>query len=198
LIIRNGIFGPGSNYESRYIPDYAHLAEIVGALRLMGYRIVVTAGSFDILHLDHIYYLEEARSYGDILIVGVDSDEKVKKRKGPDRPIVPQDERVRMLAHLRHVDIITLKEVAHPKWELIKAARPDILIASEGTYTPEQIEQLGEFCGEVVVLQRKSTSSTTGRIRLMLINFSDRVAVGVKELLEAMVRGDNNKGKDTS
>jgi len=164
----------------------------------MGYRIVVTAGSFDILHLDHIYYLEEARSYGDILIVGVDSDEKVKKRKGPDRPIVPQDERVRMLAHLRHVDIITLKEVAHPKWELIKAARPDILIASEGTYTPEQIEQLGEFCGEVVVLQRKSTSSTTGRIRLMLINFSDRVAVGVKELLEAMVRGDNNKGKDTS
>src|SRR5579871_4469856 len=90
------------NTKGRYIESFSKLEEIVKALRVIGAKIVLTQGTYDFIHIGHFLYLEKARSYGDILIVGVDNDEKVRQRKGPDRPIVSEKERVQMLTHVRH------------------------------------------------------------------------------------------------
>src|SRR4051812_37949654 len=116
MAIDKGIFGNRSSFDDRYIKNYQHLAEVVKHCRGLGMGIVLTSGSFDLIHEGHALYLEEAKKRGDLLIVGVDSDEKIRRRKGPDRPIVPEDERLRMLTHLRSPDIVFLKEVEHEKW----------------------------------------------------------------------------------
>ncbi|MEN9647666.1 MAG: hypothetical protein RLY57_470, partial [Candidatus Parcubacteria bacterium] len=87
------ILNNGSSHLSRFIPDMNELKAVVDHFRQMGYRIVLTQGVYDLIHEGHALYLENARSLGDLLIVGVDSDELTKKRKGPSRPIVPQSER---------------------------------------------------------------------------------------------------------
>ena len=111
-------------------------------------------------------YLEAARQFGDFLIVGLDSDEKIRARKGENRPVVPQMERLRMVTHQRGVGLVTLKQTAHPKWALIKAVRPDVLVATEETYTPEEIRELeADYCGRVEVLGRMATVSTSARLR---------------------------------
>jgi D-beta-D-heptose 7-phosphate kinase/D-beta-D-heptose 1-phosphate adenosyltransferase len=145
--------------------DYQQLRKAVKAYRDLEYRIVLTQGTYDMVHVGHGRYLQDAKGYGDILIVGVDSDEKVRLRKGEGRPIVPQEERVEMLTYLDSVDHVVVKGVAEPKWSLIKLVRPDVLIATEETYNDEQLEQLKEFCGEVKVLKRKALTSTSAKIR---------------------------------
>src|SRR5688572_3071996 len=66
-------------------------------------KVVLTQGTYDLVHIGHARYFQKAKSYGDFLIVGVDSDEKVKVRKGPDRPVVPEDERLEMLTYLKPI-----------------------------------------------------------------------------------------------
>jgi rfaE bifunctional protein nucleotidyltransferase chain/domain len=134
--------------------------------------VVLTQGVYDLLHEGHALYLEMAKSYGDILIVGVDSDELTRLRKGPNRPIVPQEERVKMLIHLRHVDVVTLREAHHDIGELIRLVHPDVLITS--TSTEDFKKDLGkgtynEYCGEIVVLPPQAATSTTARIRNLTI-----------------------------
>jgi rfaE bifunctional protein nucleotidyltransferase chain/domain len=178
--------------KGRFVNDKAKLAELVAAFRTIGARIVLTQGTFDFIHIGHFLYLEKARSHGDILIVGVDSDEKVRKRKGPDRPIVNEDERVKMLTHVRHVDVVTLKQADAPKWSLIKLIRPDVLIATQDTYTKEQIKQLAKYCGEVVVLDPQATTSTTAKLRRMNIGLSnkmkDAITTSINETFEKLLK----------
>lgn len=76
-----GIFGRGINPESRII-EYIGIDNHINALRTLGLNIVLTSGTFDLPHIGHAKYLEKAKSFGDILVVAVDSDEKVKKEKG--------------------------------------------------------------------------------------------------------------------
>src|SRR3989344_3621132 len=123
-----GIFGASSNFEERYIKDRTKLESFVDHCRGLGLKIVLTQGTYDMVHIGHARYFEEAKKHGDVLIVGVDSDKKVRMRKGPDRPLVPQKERLGMVTHLRPVDIVTIKEHNMPKWQLIKMVRPDVLI----------------------------------------------------------------------
>src|SRR5436190_4196075 len=85
-LVNSGLFADASNFELRYVPDYERIASIVGALRTLGLKVVLTSGSFDIIHEGHSMYLEAARRFGDFLIVGVDSDGKIRARKGPPRP----------------------------------------------------------------------------------------------------------------
>ena len=87
-------------------------------------KVVLTSGSFDILHEGHSMYLEAARQFGDFLIVGVDSDQKIRQRKGTHRPAVPEMERLRMVTHQRGVGLVTLKGLEHERWALIKAVSP--------------------------------------------------------------------------
>jgi len=179
-----------SNFEERFQPDYDALEKIVDEVRARGLRVVLTSGSFDILHEGHSMYLEAARDLGDFLIVGVDSDEKVRERKGPGRPVVPEQERLRMLTHQRGVGLVTLKEPAHARWALVKAVRPDILVATEETYDDEEQRALGAYCGSVKILPRMATVSTSARLRLMQLDASkalaDRIAQALPELIDRL------------
>jgi len=170
ISIDKSIFGQGTNFNKRYISDYKRLAEITKHCKGLGLRIVLTQGTYDMVHIGHARYFEEAKRHGDILVVGVDSDEKVRARKGPERPVVPQDERLEMVAHLRPVDVVVLKELKHPKWNLIKTVRPDVLIATQETYSKGQLKDLKKYCGEVVVLEPMATTSTSAKIRKLQIS----------------------------
>jgi rfaE bifunctional protein nucleotidyltransferase chain/domain len=165
-LVNSGLFADASNFELRYVPDYDRIHAIVGALRTLGLKVVLTSGSFDIIHEGHSMYLEAARRFGDFLIVGVDSDEKIRARKGTHRPAVPESERLRMVTHQRGVGLVTLKHHHDERWRLIKTVRPDVLVATADTYNPAEIAELERrFCGRVEVLERMATVSTSARLR---------------------------------
>lgn len=178
------IFGPGSRFDCRLVKTYEEMIERIKALRQLNQKIVLTMGTFDILHIGHFRYLEKAKAYGDVLIVGVDSDQKVRSRKGPTRPLVPELERLEALTHSRHVDLVFLKKADDPKWQLIKTVRPEILIASEETYSPDQLETLKEFCGETLVLEPQATTTTSAKIRLLLVGHLVQVEEALKGVLQ--------------
>jgi D-beta-D-heptose 7-phosphate kinase/D-beta-D-heptose 1-phosphate adenosyltransferase len=179
-----GVLGNGSSPEARFVENRTQLSEYVEALRTLKQRIVLTSGTFDMIHIGHAKYLEVAKSYGDVLIVGVDSDEKVKARKGPDRPIVPEGERINMLAHLRSVDIITIKQPDDPHWDLIRLVKPDTLIITEETYDDETKLELEKICGRVVCLEPQATTSTSAKIRRLQIGWSQNISEPVEKVLE--------------
>jgi D-beta-D-heptose 7-phosphate kinase/D-beta-D-heptose 1-phosphate adenosyltransferase len=165
-LVNSGLFADASNFGLRFVEDYGRITDIVGALRTLGLKVVLTSGSFDIIHEGHSMYLEAARRLGDFLIVGVDSDEKIQARKGPHRPAVPEMERLRMVTHQRGVGLVTLKQLHHPKWDLIRAVRPDVLVATADTYRPAEIAELeSAYCSRVEVLERMATVSTSARLR---------------------------------
>jgi D-beta-D-heptose 7-phosphate kinase/D-beta-D-heptose 1-phosphate adenosyltransferase len=180
----SGLFEDASNFAQRFVPDYRRITEIVDALRVLGRRVVLTMGTFDILHEGHSMYLEAARSYGDFLIVGVDSDEKVRQRKGIWRPAVPELERLRMVTHQRGVGLVTLKQVGEPRWALIDAVRPDVLVATADAYKPEEIDELeAKYCGKVQVLERLATVSTSARLRLLQLELAQLLSLRLSEHL---------------
>ena len=106
---------PELSSDGRVVTDYKKMTDLAKHYKSQGLKIVLTQGTFDMIHVGHGRYLKEARAHGDLLIVGVDSDKKVKHRKGPDRPVVPEEERLEMLTHLRYVDLVFLKELTHKK-----------------------------------------------------------------------------------
>jgi D-glycero-beta-D-manno-heptose 1-phosphate adenylyltransferase len=172
-----GIFGQGSNFGDRFIADYKRLKEVVDHCKGIGLKIVLTQGTYDMVHIGHARYFEEAKKHGDLLVVGVDSDKKVRDRKGPDRPLVPEKERLEMVTHLRPVDIVTLKEVDMPQWSLIKMVRPDVLIVTEETvkkYGKKKMDEMRKLCGTVTILEPRATTSTSAKIRLMQLKLAKR------------------------
>ena len=100
-------------------------------------KIVFTNGCFDILHPGHIHILDQAKSYGDILIVGLNSDESIKRLKGPTRPKVSQKDRLRILSSIKFVDYAVLFEEDTPL-KLIKKIKPNFLVKG-GDYSLEDI-----------------------------------------------------------
>ena len=181
------IFGLGSNVTKRVISDYDEIAEKIEACRKLGLRIVLTSGTFDIYHEGHARYLEKAKAEGDILIVGVDNDDKVRRRKGTNRPMVTEGSRMEILCHCRHVDLVFLKKDGDPKWGLIKTIRPDVLIATQRTYSEDQIKELAEFCGEVKVLEPQAATSTTAIIRNVLVGMAKGTVEEAEEKLKSAV-----------
>lgn len=158
------------------VADSSSLTSIVHELKQKKLKVVLTQGSFDMVHIGHGRYLEQAKSYGDVLIVGVDSDAKIKHRKGADRPIVPQAERLEMLTYLKSVDYVHLKDLDAPKYSLIELVQPDVLVATKDTYTPEQIEYLSRFCGAIEVLEPMATTSTSAKIRLLQMGAAKKIS----------------------
>ena len=139
------------------------LAQICQQLRQQGKRIVFTNGCFDLLHLGHVDYLFRARALGDVLIVGINTDDSVRRLKGPQRPLRSQQERAALVAALKPVDFVTLFAEDTPA-QLIAELRPHVLVKG-GDYTPEQIigaEMVRSWGGEVVVLPYVQGYSTTG------------------------------------
>jgi rfaE bifunctional protein nucleotidyltransferase chain/domain len=173
--------------NDRFIPDHTKLETLVGELKKSGQKVVLTQGVYDLIHEGHALYLEAAKTCGDVLIVGVDSDELTKMRKGPNRPIVPQSERVNMLLHLRHVDYVTIREAHHDIGALIRLVKPDVLVTSTSTEDFKKDLDSGkykEFCGQVVILPPQATTSTTARIRNLTIEGAEKLAREVQKLTE--------------
>ncbi len=164
-----------NNCSARIILKASDIEPVVKKLHQENKKIVLTQGSFDLVHIGHARYCDAARDFGDVLIVGVDSDEKVRQRKGPNRPIVPEDERMEMLTHLRSVDYVILKEAGEEKFNLIKLIKPDVLIATAATYDARTIKKLEKICGKVVVLDPMATTSTTAKIRLMQMSTARKI-----------------------
>ncbi len=102
-----------------------------------GKKIVFTNGCFDILHAGHVDYLEKAKSLGDVLVVGLNSDESVKRLKGQTRPVNPQEYRKKVLQALKPVDLVVIFDEDTPE-RLIKEVKPDILVKG-GDYTIDNI-----------------------------------------------------------
>ena len=134
-----------------------------------GKRVVFTNGCFDLLHPGHIRSLETARALGDALIVGLNSDDSVKSLKGPDRPVIPEQERAEILASLECVDAVVIFEELTPQ-EVIAALLPDILVKG-GDWPGSQIvgrEEVEAAGGRVVlvdVVEGYSTSDILKKIR---------------------------------
>ena len=173
----SGIFSTGSNFKDRFVPDYKKLKKIIDHCKGMGLKIVLTQGTYDMVHIGHARYFEEAKKHGDLLVVGVDSDKKVRLRKGPDRPLVPQEERLEMVVHLRPVDVVTIKEHNMPKWHLIKTVRPDVLIVTKETvekYGKKKLKEMKAFCGQIKILEPQATTSTSAKIRRMQLGLAKR------------------------
>ncbi len=170
MSINTGIFGDTTSLDHRYIPDHEKLEELVRYWKRLGLKIVLTSGTFDLFHIGHAQYLEKAKELGDLLIVGVDSDAKVKARKGPHRPIVPELERVQIISHCRHADVITIKDVDEPTNHLIKIVSPDVLVVSKSTkHRDDEVDEKAQYCGEIVVLEPQSETSTSAKLRLIQI-----------------------------
>ncbi len=137
------------------------LKERVAALKREGKRIVFTNGCFDILHIGHVKYLEQAKGLGDILVLALNSDSSVRSIKGPLRPIVPGDERAYIMASLDVVDYVTIFDENTPL-ALIESIEPDILVkggdwSKETVVGRESVEKRGG--GGVIIPQFNGTSA---------------------------------------
>ena len=125
-------------------------------------KVIFTNGCFDLLHVGHVRYLNESKSLGDILVIGVNSDSSVQRLKGAGRPIQSQDDRAEILAGLASVDYTTIFDEDTPE-NLIKALKPDILVKG-GDWPVEKIvgaNFVKSYGGEVRPLQFMHGRSTT-------------------------------------
>ena len=153
--------------QSRCAPDWAFAKTRCDAWRAAGQRLVFTNGCFDLLHRGHVTYLAEARALGDRLIVGLNSDDSVRKLKGTRRPLQTQSDRAFILAGLRAVDLVVVFEDDTPL-ELIKTLRPNVLVKG-GDYSIATIVGAAEmqaWGGEVRVLSFVEGKSSSKLIAL--------------------------------
>lgn len=137
--------------------------------RAEGKRVVLTNGTFDILHVGHARYLEAARALGDILIVGINSDASVRGYKGPGRPVVPQDERAEIVAALRCVDYTTVFDEPTAV-HLVEVLRPDVYVKGgdyDGSKPLPEAEAVHTYGGEVHIVPFVPGHSATRLIRAM-------------------------------
>jgi len=159
-----------SDYRDK-IMTWAAAASKVEACRRAGRKVVFTNGCFDLLHPGHVRYLAEARSLGDILVVGLNSDASVQKIKGPGRPVMPEHQRAEVLAGLAAVDAVVLFEEPDPL-ALIARLQPDVLVKGgdwplDKIVGREVVEGRGGRVLTVPLLPGVSTSEIIARIRMM-------------------------------
>ena len=188
MAITSGIFSAEANFEERLMGSLDQLRAKVEHLKGIGLRIVLTSGSFDLVHLGHVKYLARAKELGDVLVVGVDSDAKIRKRKGDDRPLVPENERLEMLAHQRPVDLLYLKDDGGERWELIKAVEPDVLVlTADHNYSDDDLAGLREICGDIAVIERQADVTTSERIRQLYMHLGERLGPKLAEVLPGLI-----------
>ncbi|MFT7462823.1 MAG: D-beta-D-heptose 7-phosphate kinase/D-beta-D-heptose 1-phosphate adenosyltransferase [Pseudohongiellaceae bacterium] len=165
--IRSALVEGGSSRSK--VLERADLLQQLASERARGRRVVFTNGCFDVLHVGHLAYLQESRSFGDLLVVGVNTDASVKRLKGPERPVNTETDRMALLAGLECVSFVTVFDDDTPL-ELIESLTPDVLVkgadwADKGVVGREWVEQHG---GHVVLADLKdgySTTNTLARVR---------------------------------
>tara|TARA_B100000795_G_scaffold131975_1_gene98491 strand:- start:2278 stop:3702 length:1425 start_codon:yes stop_codon:yes gene_type:complete len=151
--------------SGEHIKTWNEIITIVTELKNKGKKIVFTNGCFDILHIGHVRYLEEAKNCGDILILGLNSDESIKKLKGENRPINNESDRAYILASLEVVDYLVIFKEDTP-FELIKLIKPDVLVKGNDYKGKDVVGQ--DIAKELKLIQfidGKSTSIMIKRIQ---------------------------------
>lgn len=150
--------------SSSHIKTFDEIEKLAKKLHSQGKKIVFTNGCFDILHVGHVKYLEEAKSYGDVLILGLNADSSVRKLKGESRPINTQDDRAYILASLESVDYVVIFEEETP-YELIKLIKPHVLVKG-GDYEGKEVvgQDIADELKLVQFVDGKSTTNTIKRI----------------------------------
>lgn len=164
----------GHEPAARKIKLRKELSAISKNLKNQGAKIVFTNGCFDILHLGHVRYLREAKKLGDILIIGLNSDDSVKGLKGDSRPYVSELERAEVLASLEFVDYVTIFSELRPD-NLIKIIKPDVHVKG-GDYKVSQLPErklVQSLKGKVVVIPPIKGRSTT--------NIIEKIKKGIKK-----------------
>lgn len=157
------------------VKEKEDLCEILKRLKAEGKRIVFTNGCFDLLHIGHLRYLEKAKTLGDILVVGVNSDASAQGLKGPGRPVLPLEERMELLSGLECVDYVVSFDESAPL-KLITVLKPHLLVkggdwSTETIVGKEVVESLG---GEVVALPFIEGNSTSHLIETILERYANR------------------------
>jgi D-beta-D-heptose 7-phosphate kinase/D-beta-D-heptose 1-phosphate adenosyltransferase len=144
--------------------DAAALERFVRDARAAGRRIVFTNGVFDLLHPGHVRYLQAARAHGDLLIVGLNSDASVRRNKGPERPITPEEERAEILAALACVDAVAIFDEDTPA-DIIGRVQPDVLVKGSD-WPADQIvgRDIVEARGGKVILEPVEQGHSTSAI----------------------------------
>ncbi len=184
-----------ATFKDRFVPEHDILVELIRILRSMGCIIGFTTGVWDLYHIGHPDYIQlgkektaELYPKADhiIMVVGVDSDEFTRQRKGPKRPIVPQDERLRVLGHVRSVDILTLQYKAD---QLFKVVQHDVRVISHSTADLPGLEIIQQQCAHIVNLPPQAETSTTARIRQLTLDGATGVLVKVEQVLMAALKG---------
>ncbi len=144
----------------------AEAAQFVAGVRARGGKVVFTNGVFDILHPGHVRYLQEARTLGDALIVGINSDRSARANKGPERPITPEAERAEVLSALDCVDAVAIFDEDTPA-EIVRRIQPDVLVKG-ADWGPDNIvgrDTVEARGGTVVRMELSPGYSTTELIR---------------------------------
>jgi cytidyltransferase-like protein len=190
-----------ASFEERYIPDHDELIAVVETLRSMGCKVVLMTGVWDLFHIGHARYMERGKKeamqhYPDveqiIMVVGVDTDDLVKQRKKPNRPFVPEVDRVAMLEHIRWVDIITAEK---NRGEMPTIIPHDVRVISESSKDVKNIEKHKSFCEHLVMLPPQSESSTTAMARRLLFDGKlvalTRLREGLEKLLQEVQNADD-------
>jgi len=158
------------------IVDRWTLRERIGTLKAAGKKIVFTNGCFDILHVGHVRYLREARSFGDLLIVAVNSDTSVRTIKGEKRPLLPEAERAELVASLECVNFVTVFPEPTPL-AVIELVRPDILVKG-GDWREEDVigrEEVLSWGGRVKLIPMTKGASTTNIIENILKVYREHI-----------------------
>lgn len=151
--------------ERAFVLSREELKERIAAARADGARIVFANGCFDVLHVGHVRYLEGAKELGDILIVGINSDEQVAIQKGPGRPVLPATERAEIVAALESVNYVTIFDEPTVE-ELLLALKPDV--HAKGTdYTTDTVPErdvVRSYGGQVAIVGDPKDHSTSAII----------------------------------
>jgi rfaE bifunctional protein nucleotidyltransferase chain/domain len=171
-MLEGGRVFPVSSRADSKVVTLAEARVLAEGMRAAGKRVVLANGAFDMLHVGHVRYLVAARAAGDVLFVALNSDASVRGAKGPQRPIVPEDERAEILAHLDCVDwIVPFDEPTVA--EVLRALRPHV--HAKGTdYTVETVperEVVAEWGGETVICGDPKEHATTDLVAEILTRF---------------------------
>lgn len=152
----------------RGIKSLAEVQKIAEKLRQKGRTIVTTNGSFDLMHIGHIKFLEEAKKQGNILIVGLNSDASVKKYKSADRPIISQEHRAASLSALKAVDYIVIMDEPEIAVPLIRAVKPNVHVNGadygENCVEAEAVKEVGARLHLIPLYKGFSTTNLINRI----------------------------------
>lgn len=186
-----------ATFEDRCISDHEDLPEILNILREMGCKVAFTSGVWDLFHIGHARYFqsgfdEAAKLFPDaehvIMFAGVDSDKVTRERKkGSNRPIVPEAERMEILSYLRMVHFIVPQYEANTLYRLI---RPDVRIISKSTKDLPDYEEMKKYCEHLVELDPRAEVSTTARVRKLTLDGAEELGAIVQKAVQNYLRGE--------